>query len=471
MRPSRTFTLNDQLKFAALTGDFNPLHIDPVSARRTHAGAPVVHGIHTLLWLLDSLAHENPDLPPIAGMKVRFARLIYVGDQVEAVVTERGASELRAEVTIDGIPSLQLVLAFGAVVSDPATTIRGAAPLPRPTIPLESSLGEMASSSGVLAFASTPDDMERIFPHAARLLGARRLAALGCSTLLVGMVIPGLHSLYTGLRVTICEEKQIADSIAFRVARVDPRVRLVEVEICGGGLSGSLSTFVRHPPIAQASIKTVASLVSRDEFASVTAFIIGGSRGLGELTAKIIAAGGGNSIVTYAVGKADAEALTTEITASGGKCKAIRYDVREDAQQQLSAITSAPTHICYFATPAIFRGKPGVFSQRLFDEFNEFYISGFYRLIDASLKHWPEGFSVFCPSSVAVEERPDGMTEYSMSKAAAEILCADIRKQVPQARISVSRLPRLLTDQTATLRSATADSVAIMLPLIRDFLR
>ena len=58
------------------------------------------------------------------------------------------------------------------------------------------------------------------------------------------------------------------------------------------------------------------------------------------------------------------------------------------------------------------------------------------------------------------------MTEYTMSKAAAEILCADINAQMPKVRITVSRLPRLLTDQTVVLQQiATADPLAVPITL------
>ena len=52
---TRIFALGDQVRFAELTGDFNPMHLDPIAARRTLAGAPVVHGIHDLLWLIVSI--------------------------------------------------------------------------------------------------------------------------------------------------------------------------------------------------------------------------------------------------------------------------------------------------------------------------------------------------------------------------------------------------------------------------------
>ena len=49
----RIFTSDDQLAFAKLSGDYNPLHLDPVLARRLIFGHQVVHGVHALLWSLD----------------------------------------------------------------------------------------------------------------------------------------------------------------------------------------------------------------------------------------------------------------------------------------------------------------------------------------------------------------------------------------------------------------------------------
>ena len=41
-----TFTEADQARFAAISGDRNPVHLDAVLARRTQAGVPVAHGVH-----------------------------------------------------------------------------------------------------------------------------------------------------------------------------------------------------------------------------------------------------------------------------------------------------------------------------------------------------------------------------------------------------------------------------------------
>ena len=49
----RIFTITDQRKFASFSGDFNPIHLDNQKSIKTHAGQPIVHGVHLVLWALD----------------------------------------------------------------------------------------------------------------------------------------------------------------------------------------------------------------------------------------------------------------------------------------------------------------------------------------------------------------------------------------------------------------------------------
>ena len=73
---------------------------------------------------------------------------------------------------------------------------------------------------------------------------------------------------------------------------------------------------------------------------------------------------------------------------------------------------------------------------------------------------------VFVPSTVFIDERPKGMTEYTMAKAAVEILCADLQRSLRRVRIVVQRLPRLETDQTAALMPVKSASIAdTLLPI------
>ena len=97
-----------------------------------------------------------------------------------------------------------------------------------------------------------------------------------------------------------------------------------------------------------------------------------------------------------------------------------------------------------------------------------FYVDGFWNLSEALSVRQPR-LSLFYPSSVSVTKRPRAMTEYTMSKAAGEVLCADMSESLTPLHVTVSRLPRLLTDQTASVTSVeTASAVETMLPIIRE---
>jgi NAD(P)-dependent dehydrogenase (short-subunit alcohol dehydrogenase family) len=466
---AKIFDAEDQLRFTGLTGDANPMHTDSNAARRTAAGAPVVHGIHTLLWLLDAVASHHAEIANIATLKAHFRKMVYLGERVEARITRLSEEKLQAQATIDGTEVLSMSATFGRSI--PAQEgPKGAKDdrLVRQIAPCELSLEEIEGRSGRAPFATLPAEMERAFPGAARLLGARRTAALGCSSYVIGMVVPGLHSMFVSIALNITEDTAAGDELRYAVTSVDTRFRRVYISIAGAGLSGTLGAAVRAAPVSQAAISRVAQLVGRREFTTSTSLIVGGSRGLGEVTAKLLAAGGSKVIVTYSTGKIEADNVASEINRWGGCCEAIQYDIHRDAHEQLQPLKHAPTHLYYFATPTIYRRKAHLFTPNRYEEFNAFFVDGFFRLVASALTLRPGGIVVFYPSSQFVVDRPAEMTEYAMSKAAAELLCADIGRFMPGVRVVMERLPRLLTDQTASMDAAELDDpLSAMLPIIR----
>ncbi len=464
----RDFVDADQERFAALSGDRNPIHMDAVAARRTLAGFPVVHGIHALLWGLDSLFRHLPDFGPVKSLRANFENTIYVGDRVRAVLTRTDEHHALLDVLAEGVRVLRIEVKPG----DPAAGNDGRStePLLQPAEPLVLNFEQVINCHGQIPFASAPDAVGRMFPAAVDRLGARRVAGLACSSFLVGMVCPGLHSLYRGLTLLATSFGEgDHDTLQFRASHSDPRFRLVRLAVCGGGWRGTLDAHIRPEPTAQADPASIAARVVPGEFANARTLVIGGSRGLGELIAKIVAVGGGHVTLTYSVGEMDARRVESEITAHGGHCNIIRYDVRKNAHEQLSQLNSAPTQVYYLATPIIARRNISIFSPQRFEEFMTFYVTAFYELCRELRSIFAGKISIFYPSSVYVDARPKGMTEYTMAKAAGEVLCADIQAFETPGRILVRRLPRLLTDQTASISTlATVDPISVLLPIVRE---
>jgi acyl dehydratase len=464
----RDFVSADQERFAAICGDRNPIHMDAVAARRTLGGLPVVHGIHALLWGLDSLFRYLPDLAPVATIQVNFEKMIYVGDRVQAVLAQHDKQCLRIEVLVEGIRAVRLKVVLG----DPRSSndMRSNEPLLQPTEPLVLTFEQMINCHGRIPFFSVPNAVCRMFPSAVDALGVHRVAGLARFSFLVGMVCPGLHSIYRGLTlVTTPLSESDHDALHFRVVDSDPRFRLLKLAVSGGGWMGSVDAHARPEPKAQADLPSVATRVMPGEFNNVSALVVGGSRGLGELVGKIVAVGGGHVTLTYSVGEADARRVQAEIIAYGGRCDVIHYDVRTNARDQMSDLCSCPTQVYYLATPVISRRKSAIFSQQRFQEFLAFYVTAFYDLCRELRSKFEKEISIFYPSSVYIDSRPDGMTEYAMAKAAGEVLCADIQSFAFPGRILVRRLPRLPTDQTASLlKIETVDPISVILPIVRE---
>ena len=149
-------------------------------------------------------------------------------------------------------------------------------------------------------------------------------------------------------------------------------------------------------------------------------------------------------------------------------CETLAYDVSLPAEPQLAGLGAAPTHAYYFATPTIYRAQAALFARARLDAFLNVYVEGFLNLAEA-LRARRRDVSLFYPSSVFVAERPRGMLEYSMAKAAGETLCAEMNQAWPPLHVTVDRLPRLRTDQTASVIGASLPSPADrLLTVVRE---
>jgi acyl dehydratase/NAD(P)-dependent dehydrogenase (short-subunit alcohol dehydrogenase family) len=470
---TRRFGMADQLAFAALSGDYNPMHVDVRAARRTQAGAPVVHGMHGLLWALDALAAAELIGPRLCEIRAQFRKFSYLDVACDLVATRVDADAARAELCSNGVVLTTIQLRNGqrqvrAEADSAELAALDAALAGR--IPRAPALEDLAGLRGRIAVPGAAEDFESVFPQLARVIGTKRVGALAALSRLVGMVCPGLHSIFAGLSVNLVESQSRHSGTVFEVTKVNQRFRMIGMDVLGSNISGTVTAFMRWPPVEAPSMGAISAMVTADKFAGAAALIVGGSRGLGAVTAKAIAAGGGRVVVTYKNGRDEALELAAEINAVRGSdvCTALSYDSSTDAASQLSDLTEDVNQLYYFATPPIFARTSDLFSPEKFRQFCSVYIDGFdnvCRFVRARSR--VATVAAFYPSSVAVEEVPPGLVEYAMAKAAGELLCAGMMRQVSGLKVVVARLPRVLTDQTATIAQVeNADPLTIILPFI-----
>ncbi|MGA2534666.1 MAG: MaoC/PaaZ C-terminal domain-containing protein [Terracidiphilus sp.] len=478
---SRRVSEELQQRFAACSGDRNPIHMDRLMARRTPAGLPVVHGVHTLLWALESLVGRGHILSPLIQIKVRFSNWAYLHELAQlsipaAELTDPGSIEVRAA----GTPLLTADLKYGEPTSRPLDRTL----IPTPDAPLLSprvlSFAHLENRSGD-AFTASPEDASALFPHLSAYLSAITVAEMTTCSYIVGMECPGLHSILSKLDLAL--EKvtpALPDRAAlqYQVASCDERFYKARLALTGRGIRGTLDVFMRTPPVEQPQMQALAGRVDSSEFVGVNALIIGGSRGLGEVTAKLLSAGGGTPTITYALGRRDAEQVVDNIHEWGGNAEMMHYDVCLPPEGQLTGETARFTHLFYFATSHIFKPKGDLVSPAAVAMFTTYYLQGFHDLCVHLIKPREGGavkgrkLIVFYPSSIAVDERPRGMTEYAMAKSAGEQMCRDMNQHLLGLHILTRRLPRMRTDQTASLMpERDVDPVEVLLPIIREMKR
>jgi hypothetical protein len=208
-------------------------------------------------------------------------------------------------------------------------------------------------------------------------------------------------------------------------------------------------------------IQQVSKSIQSNEFNKVNALIIGGSRGLGELTAKIISCGGGNSTITYNSGRIDAEEVQQEITEWGGFCDIAQLNIADS----FSLPYQEYNQIYYFPTPKIIVEDPSNEETDVFQGYKLYYVDGFSNLLKIILEKNSKA-SIFYPSTTFANNPPKSFLSYVKAKLMGESLCREFEEKEGM-RIFYPRLPRLPTDQTLGLvPEKFEDPMSVMYPII-----
>jgi acyl dehydratase/NAD(P)-dependent dehydrogenase (short-subunit alcohol dehydrogenase family) len=449
-----------QLEFARLSGDHSPLHVDPLHARRTQFGRPVVHGVHLVLRSMEQLDLDAPWLPQ--HIAVQFRGAITVGETFK-IAAERTADhsfairvlvadEVRTRIELD------IVAAPGV-----AAVERDWGESPATDVPI----ADLRDLRGSEPIGHDPTAFESMFPRLARGLSPRHASLLLALTRVIGMRCPGDRALFRSFRWTSEHPQVGSPGIDYRVDRVHERLGLVELILTSGDVSIVAEAAVRPDPPQQLSAVAVAAVTTPDLCPGARVLVVGGSRGLGELAAKVAHAGGAEVLLTYRSGNDDARRLVEEL---GDGARACGFDAGSPSDDAMAdVLTFDPTHLMYFATPPILKRPSGSWDHDTFSEFVQVYVSALSRLLaalgDQALR------SVLYPSSVFVDLRPDGFAEYATAKEMGEMLCRAFGAVHSKLTIAVPRLPPLATDQTAgTSKIRASGNLDVLLPILREVL-
>lgn len=467
----------DSWNFACLSCDFNPLHVDPVTARRLQFGSTVCHGVHLVLKALDlTIAEKWVEPAEIETISTVFSGSARTGCQVDVeVIRDPERSRVRFVASSEG--RALFTTRIGLAGSRPA----GPFPLERepsaPEAPLSPEFPDDAGSELIpvssVELRINSSLFHDLFPSLAnRPQGPQLTADLLATTEIVGMKCPGLHSIYSEFKLQRREPDPARQDarMAYAIDRVDPRFRSVRLRVTGGTFAGTLGSFFRAPPVKQVLLSELVHMVEPGRFTGQKALVVGGSRGLGELVAKILLAGDAQVTLSYMRGRADAERIQAEALGIGAKVEILELDASSPIPEPVGRMIRALalSHVYYLATPQIGKQAANSWTAPLFDNYCQIYVHGFRAVVEAAIASdsTSRRLKVLYPSSIFLDQPEAGFAEYCAAKAAGELLCDHLALH-PSVTVEKPRLPRMRTDQNSSFLGVEGDDpLPIMLGIL-----
>ena len=451
---SRTFDAADQTNFANLSGDYNPIHLDPLQARRSISGECIVHGIHGLMFAIECLTKFNKSM--IASFDAQFKKPIPLGVEVFCVWEEKRG---RLSLIVGKATCTSIFVTLGPARSNQeiSSTIKKEQPL---VSPRNLSLEECTEHSiRELIFRGDAEVGKKLFPFLFSRYGESFCMELAMTSEIVGMQLPGLNSLFLRIR---CQFLLDSHGHHFSVTNCNTKFRIIKLLVVGPTLESDIEVLFRPTSEPILSMHQIAKRVNKEEFTHVNALIIGGSRGLGATTAKAISCGGGRSTITYNVGVNEALGVQQEIVKFGGVCFPFQLSV----ETRFSIPNEGFNQVYYFATPRIQPDNSIGNISKLELVYKRIYVEAFRELL-IQISKWNRPISVFFPSSIYVERIEKNFLMYSKFKLEGELICQEFAGN-SFLRIVCPRLPRVATDQTLGLIHEELESpLDIMLPWLQ----
>jgi hypothetical protein len=460
----RSFKMLDQYQFAKLSGDSNPIHINEVVARKELFGQVVVHGIHLLLWAIDCILPQETEFKELVNVNVVFQEPVFLNEEVWIESLENNGNNVVLSITSDRCVLTNIEMQFRKrsksvlINRYPSRANKLNTPAPE----------ELEKAFGQIQLFLSIDKLYELFPNLAKEFSSYQVAILLATTRLVGMECPGLHSLYSGLNLefgAVTENHELK----YKVEKFHRLTRIVKIKVESPGVKGRIHCFLRPDHITQLSYKNLLKVVNSTEFSGQTALIVGGSRGLGEITAKLLCAGGASVYFTYNQGKDDAQKIVEEISEANGVVQCLSYNVLSNVKFiDFKKTPSVISHFYYFASPRISKSVGDQLDPDLVMKYDQFYIEGLEQTFSQILPYCVDNLVFFTPSTSFIEQKENGFEEYSTSKLSMETCCSEMNSRFPRFRFFIPRLPPLATDQTLSLLpNRSVPTTEIMLQCLR----
>lgn len=191
------------------------------------------------------------------------------------------------------------------------------------------------------------------------------------------------------------------------------------------------------------------------------AVVTGASRGIGKATALRLAADGAEVFVHYNGSKDAAEAIVKQITAAGGKAKAVQADLSKfEGAAQLAAQLPAAIDILVNNAGAVEYASFEETTEAQFDRVFNINVKSLFFVTQALAPRITDGGRVINISSVVARTNFPGVLAYSTTKGAVDTFTLHLAALLGQRHITVNSISpgAIETDMSAWLATPEGEA-------------
>jgi acyl dehydratase len=242
---TRSYQMVDQRRFAALSGDANPIHLDPIAARRELFGGVVVHGMHALLRALDAwlAARSFASARPIALQALRgsFPAPIPLEREVETRLVAEDVGRVRLDAWCQGRLALHAEIEWGDETQPEPCRLSMHPYSAHDRKPRVLERSDLTGRAGSVALWVDAGATASEFPDLVARTGLRTATELLTLTRLVGMHCPGPAARRVALRGGSCAAGNVPrpdrgrEHTPRRASRYLPAARAAAAALVRGG--------------------------------------------------------------------------------------------------------------------------------------------------------------------------------------------------------------------------------------------
>lgn len=435
-----------QLNFIKISADKNPIHLIEKNLSKLNLEGTVVHGMNVVLKSLDMLTKEKIIKPSqIYQIKCKFAKMIFLDEVIKINFNFENKKKIFISIYSKGVLCIILELFFNnKLLTDENIKLKNKI---INSLPKNNSLKHKKK---LIKINHVPliKQISKSYPYLSKNLNYKIISSLIMMSTSVGMYWPGKNSLFVGFNIFLKKIKK--KDINLKILKTDNRTGYSIINYKSYNCIGKIFTFFTQERAQQPSLTYLSKRIPKRALIKHKALIIGGSRGLGELTAKIIATSGGNVTITYNNNQMLAKNLLKIFNKRKLRLRIKKFKINKNGNFNNKTLKNCNYNcLYYFATPLIYRQKNIKFDKKIFRDFNNIYSKALIKIIK-SLKI--KNLIIFYPSTVYNFRKNKNFSEYIHAKRDGVNKLKNMERKFKIVPV-IKKLPPFKTDQNNTIFS------------------